>query len=672
MAKSSSQRTFLRGVCIAAVVIAALVVTLSQIRALQFLEDGSYDARMRWTVQPKSADPDILIIDIDNASFDVLNDKLGRWPWTRQVWAELVRYVSQGKPRAISLDAIFAGTETPEVDAQFAEVMKGAGNVVIGYSFSPTKMDVVDQAQKARKSSQLQTQSAKQRVLGEVVDVNENALNIPNETLESAAAGLGCVNAVPDSDGTIRRVPLQFLYGERTFSALSVRTFDIASGHSKGGFEWVGGKSHIGSSYVVRDKLRIPVDDQGRMLLLWRGDSFAYPRIPLWQVVCSIYPDQCPADVKRFPPEFFHDKIVLLGASASGGSDSHTTPFAEAAPGIVVHAAAVDNLLHGEAMRPTPNWLLVLAIVVMVIAGAVLAYRVASVGTGSAVVLALLVLYGVVATLIFGHWHLWMPAVAPSVGLILSYFSSAGIRYATTGRELRRTRGVLDRYIAPQLVNYVLDNLGSIKLAGDKRELTILVSDVRNFTTMTEKSEPMALISLLDDYLTAMTEIIFKYNGIVDKFIGDGILAYWGAFTPDSNHALDASKAALEMIERVSQLNVQFKAQGKDPIAIGIGVNTGTVIFGNVGKGKKIEFTVIGDAVNLTARLESLNKEYGTSIIISDATRQRLGAAAQTKPLGGVKVKGKTVETTVYQLLGVSGEGSPEELISKEVANITG
>jgi adenylate cyclase len=258
------------------------------------------------------------------------------------------------------------------------------------------------------------------------------------------------------------------------------------------------------------------------------------------------------------------------------------------------------------------------------------------------------------------------------MGLILSYFSSAGIRYATTGRELRRTRGVLDRYIAPQLVNYVLDNLGSIKLAGDKRELTILVSDVRNFTTMTEKSEPMALISLLDDYLTAMTEIIFKYNGIVDKFIGDGILAYWGAFTPDSNHALDASKAALEMIERVSQLNVQFKAQGKDPIAIGIGVNTGTVIFGNVGKGKKIEFTVIGDAVNLSARLESLNKEYGTSIIISEATRQRLGDAAQTKPLGGVKVKGKTVETKVYQLLGVSGVGPQEEITNKEVVNATG
>lgn len=652
-------------------VIAALVVALSQIRGLRFLEDGSYDARMRWTARPNSADPNILIIDIDNASFDVLNDKLGRWPWTRQVWAELVRYVSQGKPRVISLDAIFAGTESPQVDAQFADAMKTAGNVVIGYSFSPTKMDVVDQSERARKASQLREQAAKPNALGEFVDTNENALNIPDEALQAASAGLGCVNAVPDPDGTIRRVPLQFLYGSRTFGALSVRTFDVASKRGKGGFEWLGTKSRFGSNYAVRNDLRIPVDDQGRMLLLWKGDSFTYTRIPLWQVICSIYADQCPADVKRFPPEFFHDKIVLLGASASGGSDSHTTPFAEAAPGIVVHAAAIDNLLHGEAMRPTPKWLLVLAIVALVAAGAVLAYRISSVVTGSALALALLVLYGLAATLIFGRWHLWMPEVAPSVGLILSYVSSAGIRYATTGRELRRTRGVLDRYIAPQLVRYVLDNLESMHLGGDKRELTILVSDVRNFTTMTEQSEPTALISLLNDYLTAMTEIIFKHNGIVDKFIGDGILAYWGAFTPDSNHALDAAKAALEMIERVRQLNVHFKAQGKDPIAIGIGINTGSVIFGNVGKGKKIEFTVIGDAVNLTARLESLNKEYGTSIIISEATRQCLGDAAQTKSLGGVKVKGKTVETRVYQLLGVSSAGSLEGVTSKEIVNVT-
>jgi adenylate cyclase len=236
------------------------------------------------------------------------------------------------------------------------------------------------------------------------------------------------------------------------------------------------------------------------------------------------------------------------------------------------------------------------------------------------------------------------------LALLLLFGVAAAARYITTGRQLRQTRGMLDRYMAPQLVEYVMANIGDLRLNGDKRELTILVSDVRNFTTMTERSEPLELIALLDEYFSAMTEIIFRHNGIVDKFIGDGILAYWGAFTPGVNHAAEAAQAAVEMLERVGELNKQWAAQGRETIGIGVGVNTGQVIFGNIGRGKKIEFTVIGDAVNLAARLEGLNKEFHTSIIVSEFTQQRIAALAQTRPLGGYKVKGKTVETTVYEL----------------------
>jgi adenylate cyclase len=218
---------------------------------------------------------------------------------------------------------------------------------------------------------------------------------------------------------------------------------------------------------------------------------------------------------------------------------------------------------------------------------------------------------------------------------------------------LRRTRGTLDRYISPQLVDYVLEHLDSINLAGEKRELTIFFSDVRNFTTLTEKSDPAELIALLNEYLAAMTEIVFAHDGIVDKFIGDGILAYWGAFTPGKNHAELAARAALAMMARLEQLNVKWEAEGREQLAIGVGLNTGDVIFGNVGSGKKIEFTVIGDPVNLAARLESLNKEYKTSIIISEQTLARLDGIARVRPLGGVKVKGKTVETQIFELQGM-------------------
>jgi adenylate cyclase len=184
---------------------------------------------------------------------------------------------------------------------------------------------------------------------------------------------------------------------------------------------------------------------------------------------------------------------------------------------------------------------------------------------------------------------------------------------------------------------------------------------VRNFTTLTERSDPAELIQLLNEYLAEMTDVIFKHDGVVDKFIGDGILAYWGAFTPGKNHALLAARASLEMLVRLERLNQRWAAQGRNTIAIGIGLNTGEVIFGNVGSGKKIEFTVIGDPVNLASRLEGLNKEYKTSIIISDTTLARLGDAAQTRPLGSVKVKGKTIETPIFELQSLAEAAAESE-----------
>jgi adenylate cyclase len=275
------------------------------------------------------------------------------------------------------------------------------------------------------------------------------------------------------------------------------------------------------------------------------------------------------------------------------------------------------------------------------------------------------------SVLSFQKLHFVFPLFPPLLALLLSYGSASTARYATTGRELRQTRRVLERYVAPQLVNYVMSNLESFQLKGNKRELTILISDVRNFTTMTEKSDPEELIALLNDYLAAMTDIIFKYNGIVDKFIGDGILAYWGAFTPEENHAEDAALAALEMIEQLAQLNQRWQEQGKQPIAIGIGINTGKVIFGNIGKGKKLEFTVIGDAVNLASRLEGLNKEFHTSIVIGEETRLRLGNNMDVRCLGGVKVKGKTIETQVYELRGRANAQTVTTDCAKQIARIS-
>jgi adenylate cyclase len=324
------------------------------------------------------------------------------------------------------------------------------------------------------------------------------------------------------------------------------------------------------------------------------------------------------------------------------------------APGFITHAAAIDNLLHNEGVQIVPSWVNLVLITLFAVAGSAAVALLPSAWLGALAIGAYGLVYWGISSMALARYHLWLPVIAPAAALLLSFALALLARFATTGRELRRTRNTLDRYISPALVNYVLDNLDNINLEGERRELTIFFSDIRNFTTLTEGSDPMQLINLLDEYLQAMTEVIFKYDGIVDKFIGDGILAYWGAFTPGKNHAHLAAQAALEMLERLEQLNAQWKPQGRPTLRIGIGINTGDVVFGNVGRGRKIEFTVIGDAVNLASRLEGVNKEFGTSVIISEFTLRHLGSTADVRSLGNVKVKGKTVETAIYELKGLN------------------
>ena len=653
---SHARKQFVRGTIAAAVLSAALVLALSFPDKLfpkrmhvgspvAWLENGAYDARMRWSAHPERADKSIVIIDLDNPTFDILKDKLGRWPWSRRVWTELIRYVSRGKPRAIVFDAVYSGNEDAQVDQQFAEMIGRSGNVVLAFDINANT-----EISGGNDLAQRLAREAMPLPAGMPTD-SKLALNVPQAQLAASAAALGCIAATTDSDGTIRRVPLVCALNDKIYPSLGLRTAQLVSGVPRGAV--------VPGSPFIAGEAPVATDPQARVLLRWHGrdegtDPPTYERIPLWNVICSMYPTQCPANVEKYPVEHFQNKIVLVGASASTIFDVHPTPFAQSAPGFLAHATLIDNLLHGESMRAAPSWAMVALVLVMAALGAAVQMLGASALREAAAVLAVAALFFGINYAVFAWASLWLPLAAPLAALALSFSSVGAVRFATTGRELRRTRGTLDRYMSPAVVNYVMEHLEELRPV--KRELTIFFSDIRSFTTMTEKTAPDQLIALLNDYLAAMTEIINKHGGVVDKFIGDGILAYWG-FPSGGNHAELAARASLEMIERVRQLNTKWAAEGRDPIAIGIGLNTGEVTSGPVGIDKK-EFTVIGDPVNLASRLEGLNKDFKTSIIISEFTLAKLGGLARVRPLGGVKVKGKTVETAVYELQGIAEAGA--------------
>jgi adenylate cyclase len=698
-----TRKNFVRGALLAAIGTALLGIVLHSLGALDWLEDDAYDTRMSLSARSNSGDPNIVILDVDNPSFDVFKERFGRWPPTRLVWSETVKYLSRGNPRAIAFDVMFGGPdgsfEIPRgdkvetvsgkaIDERFAQSMQDAGNVVISFTITKPgagEYKIAKSAPILEKWALLDADSVpaipgRGTPWGGEEHPLNYPLNTPFGTLAKAAAGLGSANADLDDDGKIRHVPLELIVGSHAYDSLSHRVVRLLLKQDDG-IRWAASGFRFNRNSPV-----IPVGkgvQKDSLLLRWHGNrnerncakgdcapgNFAYVRIPYWTILCSIQHSLCPDGAEEtLPPEFFQNKIVIIGASATGSYENHPTPLGDTVPGFLEHATAIDNLLHNDVIRPAPTWLAPVSIIFMSAAGLLILIFVRSTSADVALVLAAIALYCAVSYALFARWNFWLPTAAPLVTLLISYISCGAVRFATTGRELRRTRGTLDRYVSPQLVGYVLNHLEEINLAGEKRELTIFFSDVRNFTTMTEQSDPIELIALLNEYLTAMTEIIFKHDGIVDKFIGDGILAYWGAFTPGKNHAQLAARAALEMTRRLEELNRQWQAAGRQPISIGIGLNTGEVIFGNVGSGKKIEFTVIGDAVNLASRLEGLNKQFGTSIIISEATRIRLGDAAVVRPLGGVQVKGKTVETKVYELRWLDVT-APQPLTEKASAN---
>jgi adenylate cyclase len=519
-----------------------------------------------------------------------------------------------------------------------------AGNVLLPFAFVSGTIETTENVFTPPATAAVHLDSPAR---GPALGRDHWSLDGPEKLIEEVAAATGGNLDTADDDGVTRRLPLVMRYDGHDLSMVwlsaALRLRGVRANPKYDGSDFIAGP------------IRVPVDAQGKYVIRWHGDSLSYTHVPLWEMICSIYPTQCTASgekVRHHAATDFRNKIVIVGASAGGSYEVRPTPVSESAPGMFVLATAIDNLLHDQGVRQV-HWeisLLLLLLLCALPAWSVVQYRSIAIPLG--VTVGIMALYTGVCFFAYGH-SLWLPMSAPLLGAALSFTGNTGYRYITVDRELSRTRGTLERYVSPQLVSQVMDRLDDFNFKGEKKKLTVLFSDVRSFTTLTEKSDPVELLTQLNEYLEAMTDIIFRYDGIVDKFIGDGIMAHWGAFTPDRPNALLAAQAALDMMTRLVDLNKHWVANGRPPLDIGVGINTDFVIFGNVGTGKKVDFTAIGDGVNLASRLESSNKEFKTHIIMSAATLHELGDKAKVRPLGSIVVKGKTVGVEIFELLGL-------------------
>ncbi len=638
--------------------VALVLVAVRSTAPFQSLELNTLDWRFRALHDPAKADTDVVIVDVDEASLDLLRRSVGRWPWPRDVWGMVVDYLAAGDAKVIAFDFGFPDPDLrdPAADSAFAAAAQRAGTVVQTLQFQQYADTAAarslaafreDPAALARLPAFAWPLAAPPPAPGYQV------VEHPFRELLETARGVGSINFTPDAvDGTARRVPLFYQYRGAAYPALGLAAAAVADSGL------VSAPARIVPGAVVLGAVTVPLDG-GALLLNWRG-PYRDPRrrletyriYPVAQILLS-YQQLRRGETPEVPPASFAGKVVFVGASGSGLFEARANPFGPADPGVLIHATLADNLLTGDFLRrarPAAN--VVATVLAALLAGIAVSF-IASVWWSVAAGALLAAAYLGLALWLFGAFGVWLDAAAPALAVLLTFTGGMAVNYFTEGRHKRQIREMFSKYVAPEYVAQLADDPSKIALGGRRAELTILFSDIRGFTSISEKLEPHQVIEFLNEYLSQMAAIVKRKGGTLDKFIGDAVMAFWGEPVHHPDHAERAADCALEMQATTRTLAARWVAEGKPDIHIGVGINTAEVVVGNIGSVEhKLDYTVIGDGVNLASRLESANKEFKTGIIISEFTLAKLGERFDVRALGDVKVKGKERPVAIYELLG--------------------
>lgn len=646
---------------------AAAAGILSLTYPVQLVERKSFDARTQLVADPGRASDGLVAIDIDENSLQVYADRLGRWPWSRDAHAALLSYAAAGGARLVVFDVLFPEPDltSPATDSAFADELADARIGLIAMTFSPgddqealtweqglarynpRRAEALDILERFRMPLASPDSGSSRAVAG----ISFPYPDTPDPMFLTHAAGVGGVNLNADPDGVVRWERLVYDRRGEMYPSLALAAARLLEP------DRFGGSVRVENGALMFGTRTVPVGPDGRMLVRWHGSfrsdgQTTYVTYPAF-VVLDSWESVMTGREPAVPLETFKDKVVFVGVTAAGATDFdvRATPVGAIEPGVLVQMTALDNLLAGDALRRVGTGTN-MALVMLV--GTATGLLTAVLGSGllaSAVAAALLVaLLGGGTLLLSTGW--WIDVVAPGLALALAFAGTMVANYMTEGREKRRVRDMFSRYVSPEYVRRLADDLESLELGGERAEITILFSDIRGFTSLSERLPASQVLSLLNEYLDCMTDVVFRHGGTLDKFIGDAVMAFWGAPVAVPDHAQRAASAALEMIRELDRLNERWREQGSSSVlAIGIGINTGEAIVGNIGSlERKLDYTAIGDPVNLASRLESLNKEFGTSVLVSENTAHVLGEDFDLQRVESVTVRGKAEPVDVYEL----------------------
>ncbi|HEU5163682.1 MAG TPA: adenylate/guanylate cyclase domain-containing protein [Thermoanaerobaculia bacterium] len=646
MRVSPRLRGALAGAAFAAL-IAILLNASPSLFGLEWIWSDLWTGRIARELPP---DPAIVIVAVNEKSIQTLEPYYGRHPWTRELMARVVEEAVRGGARVVAFDILFDGENRndPEGDRRFAAALDGA-TTVLG----------------AQTGGLAQDSGAGAAWMPSLWDL-EGSLSIAPvpliapDPLFSTADAIGTMQLFVEEKANVARryrtlVPVvggKWAPSLALATAAAVRSLPHRA-------RW---SAHAANDFLRIGDLAIPVDGQATFAIRWRRGprpegELSYASIDFDRLVAaSLQREETPdraAELDRQLRQLFEGKIAIVGYTASGLLDLRATPLSATSAGVEIHANALDNLLRGEFNRyADPRWVIVLLILSATLFGALAASLHSQAATAGLFILfagawlgasPLLLRQGIIAA-----------SVGPALAIAATWITITVVRFVAEQRRSSLLKGTFGRYVSPQVLDYLLENPDKVQLGGERRDLTILFSDIRGFTSISEASEPEEVVEMLNEYLTRMVDILLRHGGTLDKFIGDAVMGFWNAPTAVEDHARRAVLCAIEMIEETARLREEWVGQGKAELRIGIGINTGDAVVGNIGSSRVFGYTVIGDTVNLASRLESKNKDYGTEIIVSESTKERMGEDIPAFYLDEVRVKGKNLPVKIFEIRGRS------------------
>jgi adenylate cyclase len=648
---------------VGAVIVASLAMRVWDPSPVARLRSLVFDSYQR--MAPLAFDPEIpvRIVDIDEDSLK----KLGQWPWPRTLLADLVDKLGQQGAAAIAFDMVFPepdrlspGTavqywpqssiiaqikpeldKLPSNDQVFAEAI-GSAPVVLGFIASPYT-DTLPETKAGFAHG-----GDDPRLFAPYYPGSAASLRV----LQDPAVGAGALNWIPEFDQIIRRMPIVVHVGDTLFPSLSADVLRLAQGASTYVVKSSGASSEqafgekTGIVKVRVGDFEIPTEANGQMWVRFTPQNRAR-YLPAWQVLNGeIGEDQIAG------------RIILIGTSAAGLLDLRATPLEASVPGVELHAQAVEQIIRGAfLLRPdfaTPAELLYILVLGLLIA--VLIYRAGALGSAILGAIAVAFVVGL-SWYAFDAWGWLVDPVYPTLALSAIYLTGTSFVFLRTERERNRVRNAFSHYMAPALVERLANEPDRLKLGGENRDMTLLFSDVRGFTTISEGLDAEELTRFLNSLFTPLSNIILDEQGTIDKFMGDALMAFWNAPLDDPNHASHACRAALRMAKEMKTLNERWQKEAEESgrefkeVKIGIGLNTGMCCVGNLGSETRFDYSVIGDNVNIASRLEGQSKTYDLEAIVGQETVSRAPDFAFLE-LDLLKVKGKTAATRIFALLG--------------------